>query len=172
MQLVSHRTPCLTYPQSQTQSPSSTTSYCLHLLRLHHSQYPPVTLNRAQRPMEKGENGKKKLRTRSKVVCLKPVPVRSPLSQHSLQDALITFFQPIKNGNARLDFYTMYKKEVTKYDTDYIKKYDDDLNTTLIFVHHLSLAFTMYLICSCRWVCSLPPVQLSSLTSTQNLNPT
>jgi len=28
----------------------------------------------------------------------------------------------------------MYKRESTEYDTDYIKKYDDDLNTTLIFV--------------------------------------
>ena len=76
----------------------------------------------------------KKLHARSKVVRLKPVPARSPLSQHSLQDALRMFFQPIKNGDAHLNFYTMYKKEATEYDTNYIKKYDDDLNTTLIFM--------------------------------------
>jgi len=28
----------------------------------------------------------------------------------------------------------MYKREGTKYNTDYVKKYDEDLNTTLIFV--------------------------------------
>ena len=52
----------------------------------------------------------------------------------SFQDALRTFFQPIKNDDPRLDFYTMYKREATEYDTDYVKKYDEDLNTTLIFV--------------------------------------
>ena len=56
------------------------------------------------------------------------------LNKRSFQDALRTFFQPIKNDDARLDFYTVYKKEATEYDTDYVKKYDEDLNTTLIFV--------------------------------------
>ena len=32
----------------------------------------------------------------------------------------------------------MYKKEATDYDTDYVKKYDEDLNTTLIFVRLLA----------------------------------
>lgn len=73
-------------------------------------------------------------------------PVVRPLNRCSLQDALRTFFQPIKKGDARLDFYTMYKKEATEYDTDFVKKYDDDLNTTLIFVRCLSLAFTTFLL--------------------------
>jgi len=60
-----------------------------------------------------------------------------PLNECSFQDALSTFFQPIKNDDARLDFYTMYKREATEYDTDYVKKYDEDLNTTLIFVSRL-----------------------------------
>ena len=32
----------------------------------------------------------------------------------------------------------MYKSEATEYDTDYVKKYDDDLNTTLTscVAHH------------------------------------
>lgn len=58
----------------------------------------------------------------------------------SFQDALRTFFQPIKTEDPRLDFYTMYKKESTEYDDEYVKKYDEDLNTTLIFVsfpHHV-----------------------------------
>jgi len=41
-----------------------------------------------------------------------------PLNEHSFQDALRTFFQPIKNDDARLDFYAVYKKEATEYDTD------------------------------------------------------
>jgi hypothetical protein len=32
----------------------------------------------------------------------------------------------------------MYKREATEYDTDYVKKYDEDLNTTLIFVRRPS----------------------------------
>jgi len=28
----------------------------------------------------------------------------------------------------------VYKREAMEYDADYIKKYDEDLNTTLIFV--------------------------------------
>ena len=52
----------------------------------------------------------------------------------SFQDALRSFFQPIKTDDARVDFYAMYKREATEYDMDYVKKYDEDLNTTLIFV--------------------------------------
>jgi hypothetical protein len=35
---------------------------------------------------------------------------------------------------ARAEFYDKYKKEADEYDKDFIKKYDEDLNTTLIFV--------------------------------------
>jgi len=56
------------------------------------------------------------------------------LTKRSFQDALRAFFQPIKTDDARLDFYTVYKREAMEYDADYIKKYDEDLNTTLIFV--------------------------------------
>ena len=52
----------------------------------------------------------------------------------SFQDALRAFFQPIKTNDPRLDFYTIYNREATEYDLDYVKKYDEDLNTTLIFV--------------------------------------
>ena len=47
------------------------------------------------------------------------------------------YFQPIKNDDPRLDFYTVYKREAFEYDVDYVKKYDEDLNTTLIFVRRL-----------------------------------
>ena len=55
-------------------------------------------------------------------------------TERSIQDALRSFFQPIKTDDPRLDFYTMYKREAMEYDADYVKKYDEDLNTTLIFV--------------------------------------
>ena len=44
------------------------------------------------------------------------------------------YFQPIKNDDPILDFYTMYKRETVEYDTEYMQKYNEDLNTTLIFV--------------------------------------
>jgi len=34
----------------------------------------------------------------------------------------------------RAKFYDMYRHEAEEYDRDFIKKYDEDLNTTLIFV--------------------------------------
>ena len=80
------------------------------------------------------------------------VSVGSSLNGRSFQDALRAFFQPIKNDDPRLDFYTMYKREATEYDADYVKKYDDDLSTTLIFVRRLSF-FTLatYLTCPLGW---------------------
>jgi len=59
--------------------------------------------------------------------------------RNSIQDALRAFLPPIKNDDTRLDFYAVYKKAATEYDVDYIKKYDEDLNTTLIFVCRLPL---------------------------------
>ena len=57
-----------------------------------------------------------------------------PIASHSIQEALRMYFQPIKNDDPKLDFYTMYKRETTDYDTEYMQKYNEDLNTTLIFV--------------------------------------
>ena len=34
-------------------------------------------------------------------------------------------------------FYEKYHKEAEEYDKDFVKKYDEDLNTTLIFVSRL-----------------------------------
>ena len=97
---------------------------------------------------------------------------RMVLNERSFQDALRKFFQPIKNDDARLDFYTMYKREATEYDTDYVKKYDEDLNTTLIFVRRVSfIAPSTYLTRSCRRVCFPPSVPLSSSMSTRASNP-
>ena len=37
-------------------------------------------------------------------------------------------------NNPRNEFYDKFKREADEHDRDFIKKYDEDLNTTLIFV--------------------------------------
>ena len=59
------------------------------------------------------------------------------LTFNSIQDALRMYLQPIKHEDPHLDFFTMYKRETTEYDTEYMKKYNEDLNTTLIFAGFL-----------------------------------
>ena len=84
------------------------------------------------------------------------------------------FFQPIKTDDPRVDFYTMYKRESAEHDVDYVKKYDEDLNTTLIFVRYPSSYHANHLICSCRPDCFLPLALPSSSMSIRisNLIPT
>ena len=96
---------------------------------------------------------------------------RWPLTGCSFQGALRAFFQPIKTDDPRLDFYTVYKREATEYDADYVKNYDEDLNTTLIFVRRSSSTLVTYLTCPCRRVCFLPSAPLSSLMSIRTSNP-
>ena len=97
---------------------------------------------------------------------------RSSPSRHSFRDALRTFFQPAKTDDPRLDFYTVYKREANEYDADYVKKYDEDLNTTLIFVRHPSCALTNNLTWPCRRAFSLPSARLSPSTYIQSFNQT
>ena len=68
-----------------------------------------------------------------------PGPISKPneLTLHSIQEALRMYLQPIKHDDPQLDFYTMYKRESVEYDTEYMQKYNEDLNTTLIFVRLL-----------------------------------
>ena len=93
-----------------------------------------------------------------------------PLTGRSLQDALRTFFQPIKTDDPRVDFYTMYKREATEYDTYYVKKYDEDLNITLIFVRRSSSVPANCLTGPRRRVCSLPSARRSLSMSTRTSN--
>jgi len=37
----------------------------------------------------------------------------------------------------RTKFYEIYRREAEEYDREFIKRYDEDLNTTLIFVRVL-----------------------------------
>ena len=94
-----------------------------------------------------------------------------PLTGFSIQDALGTFFQPTKTDDLRVDFYTMCKRESSEYDADYVKKYDEDLNTTLIFVRCLPAYLVNYLTYSCRPACSLLSAPPSSSTSIRISNP-
>ena len=56
------------------------------------------------------------------------------LTPDSIQEALRMYLQPIKSNDPKLDFCTMYKRETMEFDTEYMQKYNEDLNTTLIFV--------------------------------------
>jgi len=63
-----------------------------------------------------------------------PIVGDSRLTPDSIQEALRMYLQPIKNDDPQLDFYTMYKREATEYDTEYMQGYNEGLNTALIFV--------------------------------------
>ena len=58
----------------------------------------------------------------------------SDLRLISLHSAFKEFFEPLRTGDPRADFFAVYRKEAAEFDRDYAKKYDEDLNTTLIFV--------------------------------------
>jgi len=77
------------------------------------------------------------------------------------------YLQPIKNEDPQFDFYTTYKRETLEYDTEYMTKHNEDLNTTLIFVGFYLFPLLLHavdhvlrLVCSPRLV---PP--LSSMSS-------
>ena len=55
----------------------------------------------------------------------------------SLHSALREFFDPLRTNDSRTDFFAIYRRESEEFDRDYAKKYDEDLNTSLIFVGHL-----------------------------------
>jgi len=70
--------------------------------------------------------------------CAHPVESLSPLAvtyiRPSLQSALKEFFDPLRTNDSRTDFFAVYRRESADFDRDYVKKYDEDLNTSLIFV--------------------------------------
>lgn len=79
---------------------------------------------------------------------------------------------PLKSDEARTDFYTVYKRESTEYDTNYVKKYDEDLNTTLVFVRlsdTLVFGAAEFMGVS-RLACFQLSAHRSLLTSKRNLN--
>ena len=56
--------------------------------------------------------------------------------EETLNRALGSYFPSIasRTMTARMEFYDKYKREADGHDKDFIKKYDKDLNITLIFV--------------------------------------
>ena len=49
-------------------------------------------------------------------------------------------------SGARVEFYDKFKREADEYDRDFMKKYEEDLNTTLIFVSILSTSTSTLLL--------------------------
>ena len=91
---------------------------------------------------------------------------------HSIQEALRTYFLPIKNDDPQLAFYTMYKRETVEYDTEYMQKYSEDLNTALIFVSFCVLLSPYHVNHIFRPVCSPPSAPPSSSTSSPSSSQT
>jgi len=82
------------------------------------------------------------------------------------------FLQPIKNDDPQLDFYTMYKRETVDYDTDYLQKHNEDLDTTLIFVCFCAPFITYSIDDILRQVCSPRSAPPSLSTSNRNSSQT
>ena len=96
------------------------------------------------------------------------------LTIDSIQEALRMYFQPIKNDDPKLDFFTMYKRETTEYDAEYMNKYNEDLNTTLIFVSSSISSSTHSVDLALRPACSLrsvPPSLLMSSRASSQIQP-
>ena len=61
--------------------------------------------------------------------------------EDSIRDALNTVFGSARPGlNPRMEFYNKFQREMEEHDWDFKKRYDEDLNTTLIFVSIYSCA--------------------------------
>jgi len=61
----------------------------------------------------------------------------SLISRSSIRSAIKEFVEPLRTEDSRTDFFAVYRRESEEFDRDYAKKYDEDLNTSLIFVSHL-----------------------------------
>ena len=120
---------------------------------------------------EKGDKESPLLQIDPKWCVRRGTSLASLTAELSLQDALRTFFQPIKTNDPRVDFYTMYKREATEHDADYVKKYDEDLNTTLIFVCPPLPTLVNHLTRARRRVFSLPSAPHSLLTFVRTSSP-
>ncbi|KAF9644734.1 hypothetical protein BDM02DRAFT_3190330 [Thelephora ganbajun] len=60
-------------------------------------------------------------------------PVKIQLDPKSLHSAFKELFDPPRTNDPRTDFFTVYRRESGDFDRDYAGKYDEDLNTSLIF---------------------------------------
>lgn len=53
-------------------------------------------------------------------------------SNYSLHPSPKKFFDPLRTNDSRNGFFTVYRKEFAEFDRDCSRKYDEDLNTSLI----------------------------------------
>ena len=78
------------------------------------------------------------------------------------------------SSSARVEFYDKFQREADEYDRDFMKKYDEDLNTTLIFVSilfaHTSVAVLIGSHGGYRPVCSPQSHLLSFSTFSKTSN--
>ena len=61
-------------------------------------------------------------------------------SGHSLRSLLKEFLDPVRTDDSRADFYNAYRRESESFDRDYVGKYSQDLDTSLLFVSRLILS--------------------------------
>ena len=61
---------------------------------------------------------------------------------------------PLTQEEHQARFYADYRKVADEYDKEFLKKYDEDLNTTLIFVS-FAPGFGEFVLTRVRPVCSL-----------------
>lgn len=78
-------------------------------------------------------------------------------------------------SNARAEFYDKFQREAEAHDRDFIKKYDEDLNTTLIFVSVFLFASALVVViiwsfCAYRLAYSPQSQPLSFLTFRKSSN--
>ena len=87
-----------------------------------------------------------------------------PPSGRSIQDPLRALIKPTRIDDTRPEFYKMYQREATIYDTAYVKNKSDDLNTMLVFVsspYNVFLQRPSLASRTLRPVCSSPLVRPS-----------
>jgi len=61
------------------------------------------------------------------------VSKRRPVNAEALKET----FEPLRTNHPRAGFSAAYRKESDKFGREYTRKYDEDLNTPLIFVSRL-----------------------------------
>ncbi|KAF9642358.1 hypothetical protein BDM02DRAFT_3273496, partial [Thelephora ganbajun] len=63
-----------------------------------------------------------------------------------LHSTLKEFFDPLRTNDPRADFFAVYRRESGDFDRDYAGKYDEDLNTSLIFAGLFSAVSSAFII--------------------------
>ncbi|KAF9781579.1 hypothetical protein BJ322DRAFT_231757 [Thelephora terrestris] len=73
-------------------------------------------------------------------------PALLQIDPKCLHSALKEFFDPLRTGDSRADFFALYRRESEEFDKDYAGKYDEDLNTSLIFAGLFSAVSSAFII--------------------------